>query len=81
MTTTLHPFQFSDATKRELVRNAGNAQDALYDAIQTFADALYEEAVKVKGQSPSQADLAIRGFLVGIGEEMAHDWTYGPNES
>jgi hypothetical protein len=79
MIAVLHPFHFSDATKRELVRKAGDAQDAMYDAIQAFADALYEEAVKVKGHSPDQADLVVRGLLVGIGEEMAHDWVYGPD--
>ena len=28
--------------------------------------------------SPQQADLMIRGILVQVGEELAHDWVYGP---
>lgn len=78
MTATLHPYQVLDQAKRELVRASSDSQDALYDAIQTFADALYEELVTVREWKHSQADLAIRGALVKIGEEMAHDWQYGP---
>jgi hypothetical protein len=80
MTTTLHPFQVQDPTERALVRASSDSQDALYDAIQTFADALFEELVLVKQWDPARADLAIRGSLVKIGEEMAHDWTYGPSD-
>jgi phage gp46-like protein len=76
--TRLHPRDVADPELRQLVREAGDAQDAAYDALQAFADALYTEAVRVKGQSPQQADLMIRGILVQVGEELAHDWTYGP---
>ena len=76
--TRLHPRDVADPKLRQLVREAGDAQDAAYDALQAFADALYAEAVQVKGQSPQQADLMIRGILVQVGEELAHDWAYGP---
>lgn len=78
MTTTLQPRPISETTRRELVLLAGNAQDAAYDALQAFADALYEEAVLVQGKTPEQADLVIRGILANVGTEMAHDWEYGP---
>ena len=76
--TRLHPRDVADPGLRQLVREAGDAQDSAYDALQTFADALYAEAVQVKCQSPQQADLMIRGILVQVGEELAHDWAYGP---
>ena len=78
MTATLHPYQVLDQAKRELVRASSDSQDALYDAIQLFADALYDELVQVREWDSVKADLAIRGTLVKIGEEMAHDWKYGP---
>ena len=77
--TRLHPRDVADPELRQLVREAGDAQDAVYDALQAFADALYTEAVQVKGQSPQAADLMIRSILVQVGEELAHDWTYGPD--
>ena len=78
MTATLHPYQVLDQAKRELVRASSDSQDALYDAIQLFADALFDELVQVREWDSAKADLAIRGALVKIGEEMAHDWKYGP---
>jgi len=77
--TRLHPRDVADPELRQLVREAGDAQDAVYDALQAFADALYTEAVQVKGQSPQAADLMIRSILVQVGEELAHEWTYGPD--
>jgi hypothetical protein len=78
MTATLHPYQVLDQAKRDLVRASSDSQDALYDAIQLFADALFDELVQVREWDSAKADLAIRGTLVKIGEEMAHDWQYGP---
>jgi hypothetical protein len=76
--TRLHPRDIADPELRQLVREAGDAQDAAYDALQAFADALYAEAVRVKGKTRLQADLMIRAILVRVGEELAHDWVYGP---
>lgn len=78
---SLHPYQVLDQAKRELVRASSDSQDALYDAIQLFADALFDELVQVREWDRAKADLAIRGTLVKIGEEMAHDWQYGPEEA
>ena len=78
MTATLHPYQVLDQAKRDLVRASSDSQDALYDAIQLFADALFDELVQAREWDSAKADLAIRGTLVKIGEEMAHDWQYGP---
>ena len=50
--TLLHPRDVADPALRRLVREAGDAQDAVYYALQAFADALYAEAVQVKGAEP-----------------------------
>lgn len=74
----IQPKDLTDPVLRRLAVEAGKAQDAAYDALQAFADALYAEALDVKGQSVAQADLLVRGVLAQVGEEMAHDWQYGP---
>lgn len=73
----IQPKDLADPELRRLAAEAGKAQDAAYDALQAFADALYAEALDVKGQSVAQADLLVRGVLAQVGEEMAHDWQYG----
>lgn len=76
MANQLQPCDVSDPIQHQAIRRAGDAEDAAYDALQAFADALYEEALLVRLQTPEQADVIIRGILARIGEEMAHDWVY-----
>lgn len=64
------------ASGHELVKAAGIAQDKAYDALEAFANALYEELVLVQLMPLDKADAAIRGMLTQVGEELAHDWAY-----
>ena len=76
MTTTLVKPSTDLGSGHELVKAAGVAQDKAYDALEAFANALYEELVLVQLMSLDKADAAIRGVLAQVGEELAHDWNY-----
>ena len=64
----------------EIVKAAGQAEDVAYDALEAFANALYEELVLVQLMPLDKADLAIRATLAKVGEELAHDWSYTEQE-
>jgi hypothetical protein len=80
----LQPHQIEDADTRRLALEVGMARDAVYDALQAYADAVYRELVEglhhARGMrfTDADADLIARGMLDEIGTEMAHDWAYGP---
>jgi hypothetical protein len=80
----MQPCEISDPDTRMLALEVGMARDAVYDALQAYADAVYRELVEGNHHArglrftDAEADLIARGMLDEIGTMMAHDWAYGP---